>query len=182
MWPLLLGLFLLCCLWAMSSRRDAEIVDIMAARVDRHYPKTWWFRLLERKFPDRCREIPEATDTRRILIRQFAIVKEHVYLQQFASGENEEWMHSHPWRRGTIAIGLWGSVRDKHLGNDMKTRRKFAPYLNYYGPTTIHQSTAPSPGHTSIFIGLGRKTDEKYYFSSERKHWAQHILKMVKRI
>lgn len=169
-------------LWAAYSRRDRAVLTVLAEHRIGHYPKTWWFRYLEQCFPDRCREIPEATDTSRILIRQFAIIKEHVYLQQFASGENPAWMHSHPWKWGTIAIGLWGSVNDKHLGNDLRTRRKFAPYFNYYGPTLVHQSTAPSPGHTSIFIGLGRKTDDKNYFPAARKHWRQHILKLVKRI
>jgi hypothetical protein len=147
------------------------------------HPKTWWFKLLERVFPSRCREVPEATNPDQVLIRQFAIWKGRVYLQQFASSENPEWHHSHPWKYGTVAIGLWGSVQDTHLGNDWRTKRKRAPYLSVYGPTTIHQSTDPSPGHTSIFIGLGEKRDsEKHYFRAERKPWREHILRLVKRL
>lgn len=169
-------------LWPAYSRRDREFADVLYDRADMSWPAPRWYRLAERWFPNRCREVPEATKPDVVLIRQFAIIKEHVYLQQFASSENREWMHSHPWAWGTIAIGLAGSVRDKHLGNDLKTRRKYAPYFNYYGPTTVHQSTGPSPGHTSIFIGLGRKTDEKNYFVAVRKHWREHIQKIVRRI
>jgi hypothetical protein len=148
-----------------------------------HHPPTRWFKLLSKWLPSRCREVPEATEVNQVLIRQFAIIRGHVYLQQFASSENPDWMHSHPWRYGTLALGLWGSVDDKHLGNDYRTKRKHAPYLNYYGPTTIHQSTNPSSGHTSIFIGLGRKSDDhKFYFKADRLHWRGHILKLVKRL
>ena len=158
-------------------------VDLSPVKlVPKQWPKTWWYRLAERWFPSRCREVPEATDSNQVLIRQFAIVKKYIYLQQFASSENAKWMHSHPWSWGTVAIGLWGSVDDKHLGNDLRTKRKRAPYFNYYGPTLVHQSTNPSSGHTSIFIGLGRKTDDKNYFPAIRKHWLRHIQKLVARI
>lgn len=157
------------------------------------HPKTWWYRILSRLFPGRCREIPEATNPDRILLRQFAIIKKYVYLQQFASGENPDWMHSHSWPRGTLAIGLWGSYNERRFAMSRHTR---APYIRRMGPDTIHQTLDPSKGHTSIFIGLGKKTDGlKRYFNARAmlhtgehekyvhtKTWNDHIQRKVKRI
>lgn len=148
-----------------------------------HHPELWWFKLAKRLLPDRCREVPEATDPGRVLLRQLAIVKEHCYLQQFASGENCDYHHSHPWSLGTIAIGVSGAVGEERLAGPNRIRRYYAPYFRYMPPEFIHNTFAPSAGHTSIFIGLGRKTDDKHYFSiASKKHWRDHIKKLVKRI
>lgn len=151
------------------------------------HPKTFWYKILEKYFPSRCREVPEATEPNKILIRQFAIWKGRIYLQQFASGENPAWLHSHPWKKGTIAIGLWGSVVDCQVPGADQVRLYKAPYIRLMGPNHYHQTLDPSKGHTSIFIGLGEKTDFKYYLPKMevfnlRKHWTTHIQKLVKRI
>lgn len=75
------------------------------------HPAPWWYRLAARYFPDRCREIPEARNPERVVLRQVALVKRYVYLQQFASPEDPRFMHSHQWHR-TFAFGLWGSYRE----------------------------------------------------------------------
>ena len=148
------------------------------------HPKPRWFKFLESRFPERCREIPEAIEPDKILLRQFAIIKGHVYLQQFASGENPLYFHSHPWRRGTIAIGLRGSVMDQNLVGFWRHRVVKAPYFRFMGPNTVHNTTDPSPNHMSIFIGLGKKTDAKGYWNepAEPAHWEKHIQKKVKRL
>lgn len=148
-------------------------------------PALWWYILLAKWFPNRVREIPEARDPEQILIRQFAIIKERAYLQQFACSENHNWHHSHPWKWGTIAIGLSGSVTDHKYGMKHLEKRYKAPYIRYMGPAHIHRTSDPSPNHTSIFLGLGPKTDEKYYYQnppSNQRHWTKHIKKVVKRI
>ena len=115
------------------------------------------------------------------MLRQVALIRNHVFLQQFASGENPEFMHSHPWTYGTLAIGLWGSLVERRQADPTRHKVWKAPYARYMGPNYVHQSVEPGDGHTSIFIGLGRKTDEKYYFKSDdRIHWRQHILKIVR--
>lgn len=152
------------------------------------HPPTWWFKVLSRIFPERCREIPEAKETHeqtnpRILLRQFAIIKERAYLQQFASGEDTEYFHTHPWDKGTIAIGLWGNLTERLSVGAWPVKKFFAPYFRYMSPNMVHQTIFPSKGHTSIFIGLGKKTDEKYYYTLQPGiHWTKHIKKVVKRI
>ena len=145
------------------------------------WPAPWWYRLAVRFIPGRCREIPEALDPARTLLRQVAIWKRHVYLQQFASGENLDWMHSHPWRF-MIAIGLWGGYTERRLAGP--SRDRCAPYLFFLDNRDIHHTTYPRRGHTSIFIGLGKKTDAKHYFPAdpERVHWIEHIKVKVKRL
>lgn len=148
----------------------------------KQWPAPWWYRLAVRFIPDRCREIPEATDPDTILLRQVAIWKQHAYLQQFASGENPDWMHSHPWRF-MIAIGLWGSYIETRMAGPTRMRR--APYLFFLDNRSVHHVTDPARSHTSIFIGLGRKTDNKHYFEYPPKvkvHWMAHIQRMVKRL
>lgn len=142
------------------------------------HPAPWWFRALARAFPERCREIPEAVNPNRVVLRQFAIWKRHVYLQQFASSEDPRWFHSHQWKR-TIAIGLWGSYTEERHN---VSRRVSAPYFYTMGPDVIHHVQNPSRGHTSIFVGLWRDDDLKRYFRLAGVPWYQHIRKMVKRI
>lgn len=149
--------------------------------MSKEWPKLWWYRLAERWLPSRCREIPEAQDPDRILLRQVALWKKHVYLQQFASGEDLRWMHSHPWRY-CIAIGIWGRYEERRLAGPIRFRQ--APYFFVLDNRDIHNVTYPSPGHTSIFIGLGEKTDNKHYFDSfpTKIHWTEHIKVKVKRL
>ena len=156
-------------------------VEVTAAPPEqrREYPAPWWFRLAQRFFPGRCREIPEAIHPERIVLRQFAIVKRYCYLQQFASSEDPCYMHSHQWRR-TFALGLWGSYTEQRLN---VKRRKVAPYAYTMGRDVIHHVQDPSPGHTSLFVGLFRDDDLKFYFHIARRiPWQAHIRKMVKRI
>lgn len=163
------------------------------------HPKPWWYRLAERIAPHRCREIPEAQNPDRIVLRQVALVYRHVYLQQFASGEDPRFMHSHQWRR-MIAIGLWGKYSEARISGPDRVRR--APYFYTMDASVVHHVQEPGPGHTSIFIGLGRDDDLKFYYGAPdlanpegymvpsmgqkpatyRTPWHQHIQKMVKRI
>lgn len=151
-------------------------------------PRPWWFRLALRFFPSRCREIPEARDPLRIVLRQFAIVKRHVYLQQFASSEDDHYFHSHQWLR-MIAIGLYGFYTEERFGASERWRRKrvrHAPYIYTMDSDVIHRVEHPSPGQTSIFIGLWRRDDAKHYYPRlmprRARTWESHILKMVERI
>lgn len=153
----------------------------------REYPKPWWFRTLRRLVPERCREIPHARETDRVLLRQVAIVKNHVYLQQFASSEFSEaeglHFHSHGWAGGTVAIGLWGRLGERRLIGVETEKVWRAPYLRYMGPNYCHMSYPLTPGHTSLFIGLGKKTDRKYYIAAPAvKHWREYIKKVVRRL
>lgn len=144
------------------------------------HPAPWWYRLAERLCPDRCREIPEAVNPERIVLRQVALVKRYVYLQQFASGEDPRWMHSHQWYR-TIAIGLWGGYTERRLARPPRKRQ--APYLYTMNDSVVHHVLAPQPGHTAIFIGLWRNDDLKHYFPAHAGvPWDEHIQVMVKRI
>lgn len=144
-----------------------------------HWPKPWWYKLAERLVPDRCREIPEAVNPDRIVLRQVALVKRYVYLQQFASGEDPNWMHSHQWRR-TFALGLWGAYIERRLNVRRVVR---APYFYTMGVDVVHQVTDPTRGHTSIFVGLGRNDDFKFYFrTGQGVPWEDHIQVKVKRI
>lgn len=155
----------------------------------KEWPRPWWFSLALRLCPDRCREIPEAQDPSRIVLRQVALWKRHLYLQQFASGEDVGWMHSHQWRR-TFALGLWGGYVERRHG---LRRYKQAPYLYTMGPDVVHHVQAPTPGHTSLFLGLWRDDDLKHYFRVARidsdgvaflegRHWERHVKVQVKRI
>lgn len=148
------------------------------------HPKPWWYKLAERLVPDRCREIPEAQNPNRIVLRQVALVKRYAYLQQFASGEDTRFMHSHQWRR-MIAIGLWGGYLECRLKGWGK--RRSAPYFYTFDDSLVHHVQEPTPGHTSIFIGLWRDDNMKFYYdfhsTQDRKVlWSDHIKKMVKRI
>jgi len=147
------------------------------------YDAPWWWAVVTKWFPERCREVPRAEDPEVLLLRQFAIVKKYIYLQQFASAESYDWYHSHPWSWGTIAIGLWGVIGEETIGGVRRHHSFKAPYFRYMGQQWVHRSFPMSPGHTSIFIGLGRKTNEKgYYRRPEYRHWTEHVEKVVNRI
>ncbi len=144
----------------------------------------WWYRLAERHFPERCREIPEATDPtgKQIVLRQVALFGRYLYLQQFASSENMSFMHSHQWHR-TFALGLWGSYTEKRLAGHAKRRR--APYFYTMGADVVHHVQLPSEGHTSLFLGLWRDDDLKHSYPAHapgKRLWSDHIRVMVKRI
>ncbi len=157
-----------------------------------HHPQPWWYRLAARVAPGRCREIPEATDPtgQQIVLRQVALVHRYVYLQQFSSSENPNWMHSHQWAY-TFAIGLWGAYTEHRPGARARTRR--APYAYGMDSEVVHHVQNPSPGHTSIFVGFFRDDDLKYYHevvhlaglrvrTGVSRLWSDHIKVMVKRI
>lgn len=150
------------------------------------YPKTWWYSLAEKLVPDRCREVPHARDSGRVLIRQVALVKRRAYLQQFASSEFDAseglYYHTHPWRLGTIAIGLYGELEEIRPRGVSGFRRWVAPYVRYMGPNFMHMSAPVKPGHTSLFIGLGLKTDSKFYHRADEVHWSEYIKTKVKRL
>lgn len=138
----------------------------------------WWYRLLARYFPSRVREIPEATDPLRILLRQFAIVKRRIYLQSFASGEQEGFSHAH--EGPTLCLGLWGAYDDRAL---IGVWRRFrAPYIRLLGRETWHRVANPSPGHTSIFVLLRRERERQYIDESAVKPWTEHVQQQVARI
>lgn len=167
-----------------------------------HHPKPNWYSVLELLFPSRCREIPEAQNPDRIVLRQFAIVKRYVYLQQFASSEDERFMHSHQWRR-TFAVGLRGSYTECRIAGE--PRQRHAPYFYTMDDSVVHHVQNPSPDHLSLFIGIGRDDDLKHYYGSpetkskvpsdvaaggfaylrpvtRRSRWEDHVSKMVARI
>lgn len=181
------------------------------------HPKPWWYRLAERIVPSRCREVPEAANPTwcdhglpntigvcrisvcrappRVLLRQVALIKRHVYLQQFACSEDYRFMHSHPFR-WMAAIGLWGSYREERIAGPGRKRK--APYLYTMDASVVHNVQDPSPGHTSVFIGVGRfrdyeEGDKRYYGAPINLRgendpvtitslWASHIKHAVKRI
>ncbi len=165
------------------------------------HPRPWWFRLALRWCPARCREIPEAVNPDRIVLRQVALWKRHLYLQQFSGSEDPSWMHSHQWR-WTLAVGLWGAYVERRLGQQARIRR--APYCYAMSHEVVHRVSLPSPGHTSLFLGLWRDDDLKHYYPTfqqvgldggllglewERQHsrawrkpWEAHVQKMVARI
>lgn len=153
----------------------------------KHNPAPWWYRAAERICPGRCREIPEAQSPDRIVLRQVALVKRYAYLQQFASSEDANWMHSHQWLY-TFALGLWGGYIEwrRTPSGALHARKRTAPYAYWMDDTVVHQVLAPAPGHTSIFIGLFRDDDLKYYHHTHGTHaprlWSDHIKVMVKRI
>lgn len=130
------------------------------------YPRTWWYRLALRLMPSRCREIPEPQDPTRIIMRQVAIVKRFAYLQQFCGGEDARYYHSHPWRR-TFAIGLWGAYTERRLAGP--PRRRLAPYCYVMDASVVHNVSDVSPGHTSIFVGIGRDESLKAYYGAPHR-------------
>jgi hypothetical protein len=136
--------------------------------------------LAERWFPDRCREIPEAVNPDRIVLRQVALWSRHVYLQQFSSSEDSGWLHSHQFY-WCIAIGLWGSYWEFRQAGKVRVHR--APYFYMMDERVVHQVLFPSKGHTSIFIGLWRDDDLKVYLPADQDvPWEEHIQVKVKRI
>lgn len=142
-----------------------------------HAPAPWWYRLAARLFPKRCREIPEANNPDRIVLRQFAIARQYVYLQSFASGEDPEWFHSHQWR-WLLCFVLWGSYVETRLN---LRRRVRAPWVYLMGPSTIHQVTEPR-AHTSLAIGMARDEDARRYFprtALEGVDWREHVKLML---
>ncbi len=162
------------------------------------HPRPWWFRLALALVPHRCREVPAPTDSGRVMIRQVALWYRHLYLMQFAGSEEPDWMHSHQWR-WTLAVGLWGSYIERRLGERPRVRR--APYAYAMDHTVVHHVQWPTPGHTSLFLGLWRDDDLKHYYPTapleqgwralpyerswsepQRVPWEQHIQKMVARI
>lgn len=165
-----------------------------------HHPKPLWFKLAEFFFPDRTREIPEAQNPDRIVLRQFALVKRMVYLQQFASSEDPRYMHSHQWRR-TFALGLRGGYTESRIAGPDIARD--APYFYTMDASVVHHVQDPSPDHLSVFVGIGRDDNLKHYYGSPqltdytpdprfkqdttrpltlRSRWEKHVLKMVARI
>lgn len=150
--------------------------------IRKEHPAPWWYRLAERFMPERCREIPEANNPDRIVLRQVALIKRYLYLQQFASSEDPRWQHSHQWKY-TIALGLWGSYQEGRGMSDLRERR--APYFYVMDSSVIHHVLRPSAGHTSLFLGLWRNDDLKHYFPYPPegvRRWEDHIKVMVKRI
>jgi hypothetical protein len=178
----------------------AVAIDAVPSPTNEH-AAPWWYRLLARLFPSRCREIPEAQNPDRIVLRQFAIVKRYAYLQQFASDEDDRYMHSHPYRF-MLAIGLWGGYTEHRIAGESK--RRTAPYLYALDGGHVHHVQDVSPGHTSVFIGIGRAADgtvgDKRYFGvpvecpplgtmafdrpplTLRRLWTDHIKVKVARI
>ncbi len=210
-----------------------------------HHPRPWWYRVALKVAPGRCREIPEAQNPDRIVLRQVALVKNrrelqlhclaklkaatelghepylhqrvrivfwrgacwlahacNVYLQQFASDEDPNFMHSHPYKR-MFALGFWGAYTEHRIAGI--SRRRKAPYAYSMDGGHVHHVQEVTPGHTSIFIGLGRAIDgtigDKHYYGvpeaiqcteahdvvgcsprTRRKIWSSHIKAMVKRI
>lgn len=132
-------------------------------------------------FPGRCRAIPEANNPDHCVLRQVAIVKRYVYLQQFASAEDREWMHSHQWE-WTIAVGLWGGYTEFRLAG--RPKKRTAPYFYTMDSSIVHHVQRVTPGHTSVFVGLFRNDDLKFYFPAhgEKRHWETHIKTQVKRV
>jgi hypothetical protein len=132
--------------------------------------------------PGRCREIPEANNPDRIVLRQVALVKRYAYIQQFASSEDPRWMHSHQWHY-MFALGLWGGYTEVRPNG--WSRFRTAPYAYVMDQGHIHHVQCPGPGHTSLFVGLFRQDSLKHYFPHPalyRRTWTDHVKKMVARI
>lgn len=148
----------------------------------KHHPAPLWFRFLSWLFPSRCREIPEATDPGRILLRQFAIIPRVCYLQQFASGENPDFYHRHEFARAH-ALVLSGSYTESRPGQ--QPRRVHAPAYYSMDRSVRHRVTDPSARHTSIFFGWKRVGERGYfhrYALSTEIPWQKHVKQQVKRI
>lgn len=158
-------------------------------------PKTWWYRVAERLLPNRTREIPRPDRPDIVLLRQLEVVRGRVYLQQFAASEPEGEYHNHPWLGGTLAIGLSGRLteQDPLYPSDPWSHGRHicwaAPYIRYMTPGHVHRTAYVGEGHTSIFVGLGLKTEHKYYWTDgwlrgkyilERSaHYKDHIQAFV---
>lgn len=176
--------------WGLQERW--AISAIWLRGFPQHRPP-WWFQLALKVCPGRCREIPEAVSPHRIVLRQVALWKRHVYLQQFAGAEDAGWFHSHQWRR-TFAIGLCGSYYEERVvtrrqppGAELLTsvERRSAPYFYTMDSEVKHRVAAPSAGHTSLFVGIGRDDSLKFYHPRDGGApvaWDKHIQKMVARI
>ena len=169
--------------YIMSAIAVILIVAYLAGQPEPGYrraehPAPWWYRLASRVVPGRCREIPEALHPNRILLRQVAIIRRHVYLQSFASSEDAGWMHSHEFRRA-IAIGLWGSYIESTPGDEGVVK---APYVKCMGPGMMHRVSHPSPGHTSLLIGTRRVSSRTYYRTPIGRDWSRHVKRQVERL
>lgn len=182
--------------FATSQRNEPPAAALLYS-----VPPPWWFRWANYLLPERCREVPCPTQPERIMLRQFALWKRYAYLQQFACSEELNWMHSHQWRR-VWAFVLWGGYVERRLGEAARNRR--APAVYTMDHRVAHHIQYPTPGHTSLFVGLWRDDDLKGYFPTfwqvgltggllglewERQHsrawrkpWESHIQKLVKRI
>lgn len=169
---------------------------------ERQHPAPWWFRLAQRFFPDRCREIPEPDSptwpdgSPRILLRQVSIWKRRWYLQQFACSEDPRFMHSHP-AKFMVVLGLWGGYTEQRIAGAPKVRT--APYFFTMDAGHVHHVQKPGPGHTSLFLMFGIQHDDpvgdKKYFgapviddqgdegpATRTRTWQRHIKKKVARI
>lgn len=158
-----------------ESAGDGYVEYLMS--LDQH-PAPWWFRLAQRWFPGRCREIPEANNPGRTVLRQVALLprgRHAIYLQQFASAEDPQWMHSHQFH-WMLAVGLWGAYTERRLAGPSKRRQ--APYCYVLDASTIHHVQRVTPGHTSLFFALWRDDKNKYYYPTpavDRREGAAHI-------
>lgn len=167
----------------IKARADAQLTraafDASPPEPQDEHPAPWWYRLAARVLPERVREIPESLDPGRVLLRQLAIVRRSVYLQGFASGEDARWLHSHQWR-WTIVLGLWGSYTERRMAGSERRRR--APYVTVMSADVVHQVTDPSPGHTSLLVGLRRDDSMRKYFPAGiGRHWSVHVRRLVRR-
>jgi hypothetical protein len=76
-------------------------------------------------------------------------------------------------------VGVRGSCDEWRPGQTV--RRRSAPYLYAMAPSELHQVTAPSPGHTSIAVFLGK--GERFYVArSAIKGWREHVRERVVRL
>lgn len=144
----------------------------------RAHKPCWWWRVAKRLFPSRCREIPRADRPDVVLIRQVELIKDRAYLQQFAAAEEVGEYHSHPWAGGTLAIGLAGWLQEEEPFAPESMRYWLAPYFRVMSAGHIHRTAQVGRGHTSIFIGLGKKTDEKFYYDLPR--FGRHCVQLRK--
>jgi len=142
----------------------------------------WWYRLALRSAPERCREIPEAQNPDRTLLRQVALISRRVYLQQFVSGEDDRYFHRHAGP--VLAIGLRGTYVDSSLlpEGGMLIKRVRAPYVRYMNSSHAHRVTHPQR-QCSIFVLLRRKQERTYTDGRGRFWpWQEHVKKQVERI
>lgn len=82
------------------------------------------------------------------------------FLHWFATADQDEWVHDHPWRFG-IAIVLTGwyieeraKWFDPRLGAVLK-RRKIR-WFNFLTARTLHRVAEAKPGTWTLFIHFGR--------------------------
>ncbi len=154
-----------------------------------HFPRPWWYSLALRIAPGRCREIPEAQNPDRIILRQVALVKNRRELQLlaltkilFASGWRERFWRSVLWLASFANVYLQQFASDEdprfmhcHPYKFMiaiglwggytehriagAPKRRRAPYLYTMDGGHVHHAQAVTKGHTSIFAGFGRAID-----------------------